>query len=113
MGHPKQPARQRLPLSDRPRLSRQDKESGLERILAFVHSSEHSPAHAQDHSAVALHQGRKGGLVPRPGKAFQQWFVCQLLGPPRSQHLVQMIENRLSGAMAHDTILLDRMAFLL
>ncbi len=57
-----QPARDRIPLADRPGLSRQDQESGLEGILGGMRVVKHSPAGAEHHRAMSLDQGPERGF---------------------------------------------------
>ena len=60
--HAIQPGGEPVRIAERVRLARQDEEGGLEGVLGEVVIGEELPADAQDHRAMARHQGGEGGL---------------------------------------------------
>ena len=58
VGDPMEPAANRIAASDRPRLTNQDQERGLEGILGRVRIPKHGPARFQDHGPMTLDQRR-------------------------------------------------------
>jgi hypothetical protein len=54
IGDPMEPAAERIAASDRPRLTNQDQECGLEGIFGPVRVPKHGPARFQDHGPMTL-----------------------------------------------------------
>ena len=86
-GHAVEPAAQRVVDPDHPRLADEDQECGLERVLNVSRVVQGTATDAEDHRAMAGHQGLEGRFrrVGRPGRGidpFQQLGIAEAGGRP-------------------------------
>src|SRR5262249_26402769 len=68
---------EQFPRPHRARLAGEDQEAGLEGVLGVLLVAEHPPADAQDHGAVAAHQGLEGRLVAAAQEPLQELAIRQ------------------------------------
>jgi hypothetical protein len=95
-GDAEEPVGQLLGPRDRARLSRQDQECGLERILRRVPIAQHAPANAQDHRTMSVHQGRERGLrgaVSPRDKPPEQLRIARMARRPEREQPIQPVPH--------------------
>jgi hypothetical protein len=76
--HAVQPGAEQVRVADRPGLSGQDEEDGLESVLSVMVVAQELPADAQDHRPMSGHDRGEGGLVGRlaaGGEPLEQFAV--------------------------------------
>jgi hypothetical protein len=73
-----QPAGHRFAPPDCARFSSQEQERGLKGVFRILNMTSGSPAHAQHHRTMAMHQGSKRVLFLKCGEAIQEARVCAI-----------------------------------
>ena len=91
--HPVQPAAQGLADADRPCLSGQDEERGLEGVLNVVLVPQDGPTSGQDHRSVPRHQGLKRLPILRSGVPRQELAVGQTDDRPAAEKFAQVLHG--------------------
>jgi hypothetical protein len=86
-----EPAAHRFSSNNRCRLAGQYEESCLKGVLG---PPQHTPAHAMNHRAMALHQSSKGAFVLMVSKPFQQLAVGKFLGTGVGELPAQVPKDR-------------------
>ena len=73
-----QPTADRRRLPDGTGFASQHQKTGLAGVLGIMEVPQRSPAHAENHWAVAFDQHRKGGFVVRSAESLQELPIAQL-----------------------------------
>src|SRR5262249_12258266 len=98
---PVQPAGDGTFLDDGAGLAGQDEERGLEGVLGVLFLAQETAADAHHQRAVALHEGREGGILTQGGEPAQRLAIAQLAGGLGVNPLAQVLQQRTHWLAGH------------
>ncbi len=101
IGDAVQPAGQRVPGADRPRLAGQHQEGGLEGVLDVVLVPERGAAGGQDHRPVPRDDRLEGRLVAIGGEAGQELAVAEADGRAAAEQVAEVPQGASQRASGH------------